>query len=104
MLVRLGLAFVASWGVFFWQVLALDGVGPDFIDKGVHCLQTFSHVLSMEVFRSVFPWLVAAQVLGVVLVALRILPIAWGVFVVIPLFWHRLVNLCPWDVSRALGS
>lgn len=103
-LIRLVTAFVASWMVFFWQVSVLDGVGPDFIDKGVYCLHAFGCSMSMEVFRSVFPYLVAAQVLGVVLVALRIVPIAWGVLVVVPLFWHRLVDLCPWDVSRTLGS
>lgn len=98
-LIRLGIAFVASWAIFFWQVSALDHVPPDYIDKGIYSLHAFGHTLSMPVFRSVFPYLVAAQVLGVVLIALRIVPIACLALVVIPLFWPWLV----W-VSYPLGQ
>lgn len=98
-LVRLGIAFVASWMIFLWQIRALDYFPPDYIDKGIYYLQAFGHTLGMPVFRSVFPWLVAAQLLGVVLIALRTVPIACLALVVIPLFWPWLV----W-VSYPLGQ
>ena len=48
---------------------------PDYIDKGIHCLQALGHTMTMELFRSMFPWLVATQIAGVVLIALRIVPL-----------------------------
>lgn len=53
-LVRLGIAFVASWVLLMWQVRNLDAVPPDFIDKGLYCLQAFDYALSMSVFRPSF--------------------------------------------------
>lgn len=94
-LLRLAIAFIAAWAIFFSQVSTLDQVPPDYIDKGVHCLHALGHTLSMAVFRSLFPWLVAAQVAGLVLIALRIVPLVWVPFVVLPLFWDRLVASCP---------
>jgi hypothetical protein len=49
----------------------------------------------MSVFRSLFPWLVAAQVVGVVMVALRLVPLVCIPFVVLPVFWGGLVGACP---------
>lgn len=94
-LIRLAIVFIASWAIFFSQVSALDDVPPDYIDKGVYCLHALGHTMTMAVFRSVFPWLVAAQIVGVVLIALRIVPIVWIPLVLVPLFWIRLVASCP---------
>lgn len=90
MLFRLAIAFVAAGAIFLAQVSALDQVPPDSVDKGMYCL----HTLSMATFRSLFPWLVAAQIVGVVLIALRIVPIVWIPFVLVPLLWIRLVTSC----------
>lgn len=43
----------------------------------MYCLYALRHTLSMAAFRSLFPWLVAAQIAGVILIALRIMPLAW---------------------------
>jgi hypothetical protein len=94
-LIRLAIAFLAALAILFAQVLTLDQIPPDYTDKGVYCLQAFGHALGMEVFRSVFPWLVAVQVLGVVLIALRIVPIASVALVLVALFWSPLVIRCP---------
>ncbi len=94
-LLRLAIAFIAAGAIFLAQVLALDKVPPDYIDKGVYCLHALGHTLSMSVFRSLFPWLVAAQVVGVVMVALRLVPLVCIPFVVLPLFWGGLVGACP---------
>jgi hypothetical protein len=94
-LLRLGIAFVAAWAIFFSQVSSLDQVPPDYIDKGVYCLHALGHTLTMAMFRSLFPWLVAAQIAGVVLIALRIAPLVWVPVVVLPLFWGGLVLSCP---------
>ena len=69
---------------------------PDYIDKGIHCLPALGHTMTMELFRSMFPWLVATQIAGVVLIALRIVPLVCIPLVVLPLFWGRLVGVCPW--------
>lgn len=94
-LIRLAIVFVASLAILFVQVTTLDLVPPDYIDKGIYCLHALGHTLTMPVFRSVFPWLVAAQIVGVALIALRIVPIVWVPLVVVPLFWSRLVVSCP---------
>lgn len=94
-LIRLAIVFIASWAIFFSQVSALDYVPPDYIDKGVYCLHALGHTLTMAMFRSLFPWLVAAQIAGVVLIALRIAPFVWVPVVVLPLFWGGLVLSCP---------
>lgn len=94
-LIRLAIVFIASWAIFFSQVSALDYVPPDYIDKGVYCLHALGHTLTMAMFRSLFPWLVAAQIAGVVLIALRIAPLVWFPVVVLPLFWGGLVLSCP---------
>lgn len=94
-LLRLAIAFIVAGAIFLAQVLALDKVPPDYIDKGVYCLHAVGHTLSMSVFRSLFPWLVAAQAVGVVMVALRILPLVCVPLVLVPLFWIKLVASCP---------
>lgn len=94
-LIRLAIVFIASWAIFFSQVSALDYVPPDYIDKGVYCLDVLGHTLTMAVFRNVFPWLVTAQIVGVVLIALRILPLVCVPLVLVPLFWIKLVASCP---------
>lgn len=94
-LIRLAIVFIASWAIFFSQVSALDYVPPDYIDKGVYCLHALGHTMTMVVFRSLFPWLVAAQIVGVVLIARRSAPLVWIPLVVLPLFWGRLVDACP---------
>lgn len=94
-LIRLAIVFIASWAIFFPQVSALDYVPPDYFDKGVYCLHALGHTLTMAMFRSLFPWLVAAQIAGVVLIALRIAPLVWVPVVLLPLFWGRLVLSCP---------
>lgn len=94
-LVRLAIAFIASWAILFSQITTLDLVPPDYIDKGVYCLFALGHTMTMAVFRSAFPWLVAAQIAGVVLIVLRIVPIFWIPLVVLPLFWCGLVTSCP---------
>lgn len=93
-LLRLGIAFVAAWAIFFSQVSSLDQVPPDYIDKGVYCLHALGHAVTMATFRSVLPWLVAAQVVGVVMVALRVVPLVWVPLVLVPLFWIWLVESC----------
>jgi len=47
-LIRLAIAFLAAWAIFFLQVSALDNVPPDYIDKGVHCLHALGHTVTME--------------------------------------------------------
>ncbi|WP_428679660.1 hypothetical protein [Reyranella sp.] len=74
-LLRLAIAFIAGWAIFFLQVSTLDQVPPDYVDKGMYCLHALGHTLSMAMFRSLFPWLVAAQIASVVLIALRIVPL-----------------------------
>ncbi|NQW50677.1 MAG: hypothetical protein HQ465_05490 [Rhodospirillales bacterium] len=96
MLLRLAIAFVASWAIYFSQISTLDNVPPDYIDKGIHCLHAMGHTLTMDKLRSLFSWLVAAQIAGVVLIALRIVPLVCIPLVVFPLFWGRLVGVCPW--------
>lgn len=91
-LLRLAIAFITAWAIFFAQVSTFDNVPPYSIDKGVYCLHALGHTLSMAVFRSLFPWLVAAQIAGVVLFALRIVPLVWLPTVVVPLFWGVLVT------------
>ena len=94
MLLRLAIAFVATGAIFFMQVFALDNVPPDYADKGVYCLQAMGHTLTMAVFRSLFPWLVVVQIAGIVMIALRVVPLAWVPFVLLPLFWGGLVVPC----------
>jgi len=94
MLLRLAIAFVAGWAIFVSQVSTLDQVPPDYVDKGVYCLNALNQTLTMAVFRSLFPWIVAAQIVGVVLIALRIVPLVWVPLVVLPLFWGGLVAAC----------
>ena len=94
-LLRLAIAFIAGWAIFFLQVSTLDQVPPDYVDKGMYCLHALGHTLSMAMFRSLFPWLVAAQIAGVVLIALRIVPLIWIPLVILPLFWGELVVSCP---------
>lgn len=94
-LLRLAIAFLAARAIFFSQVSALDNVPPDYVDKGVYCLHALGRTVTMVTFRSLFPWLVAAQIAGVVLIALRIVPLVWGPLVVLPLFWGGLVGVCP---------
>lgn len=93
-LLRLATAFIAAWTIFFSQVSALDQVPPDSIDKGVYCLHALGHTVTMATFRSVFPWLVAGQVVGVVMIALRLVPMVSVPVVLTPLFWTRLVESC----------
>ena len=91
---RLAIAFIAAWAIFFSQVSSLDQVPPDYIDKGVYCLHALGHTLTMAMFRSLFPWLVAAQIAGIVLIALRVVPIVWLPLALAPLFWISLVASC----------
>jgi hypothetical protein len=93
-LLRLAIDFIVAWAIFFLQVSTLDTVPPDYVDKGVHRLHAVGHTLTMAMFRSLFPWLVAAQIAGVLLIALRISPLVWVPLVVLPLFWGRLVVTC----------
>jgi hypothetical protein len=94
-LLRLAIAFIAAWAIFFSQVSTLDKVPPDYVDKGLYCLHAVGHTLTMAMFRSLFPWLVAAQIAGVVLIALRIARLIWIPLVVLPLYWGGLVVSCP---------
>ncbi len=94
-LIRLAIAFIASWAIFLAQVTTLDLVPPDSIDKGTYCLQALGHTVTMATFRIAFPWLVAAQIMGIMLIALRLLPVVWIPLVLLPLFWQRLLDLCP---------
>lgn len=94
-LLRLAIAFIAAWTIFFSQVSTLDQVPPDSIDKGVYCLHTLGHAVTMATFGSVFPWLVSAQVAAVVMIALRVVPIVWAPLVVLPLCWGGLVESSP---------
>lgn len=93
-LLRLAIAFIAAWAIFYSQVSTLDQVPPDYIDKGMYCLHALGHTLSMTTFRSLFPWLVAAQIAGVMLIALRVVPIVWLPLALVPLFWIRMVVSC----------
>ena len=93
-LLRLAIAFIAGWAIFFFQVSTLDQVPPDYVDKGMYCLHALGRTGTMAMFRSLFPWLVAAQIASVVLVALRIVPLVWIPLVVVPLFWGGLVEFC----------
>lgn len=92
---RLAIAFIAAWAIFFSQISTLDQVPPDYVDKGMYCLHALGHTATMATFRNLFPWLVAAQIAGVVLIALRIAPLIWVPLVVLPLFWGGLVVSCP---------
>ena len=94
-LVRLTIAFIASLAIFLLQVTNLDLVPPDSIDKGTYCLQALGHRVTMATFRIAFPWLVAVQAAGMVLIALRLLPVVSVPLVLLPLFWVRLVFFCP---------
>jgi hypothetical protein len=94
-LIRLAIAFIASWAIFFVQVTTLDLVPPDSNDKGTYCLQALGHTVTMATFRIAFPWLIAAQIMSIVLIALRLLPVVWVPLVLLPLFWQRFVDLCP---------
>ncbi|WP_295140383.1 hypothetical protein [uncultured Reyranella sp.] len=38
----------------------------------------------MVMFRSLFPGLVAAQIVGIMLIALRVVPIVWLPFALVP--------------------
>lgn len=87
MLLRLAIAFIAAWAIFFSQLSTLDRVPPDYIDKGMYCVHALGQTLTMAVFRSLFPWLVAGQIAGVMLIALRIVPLICIPLVVLPLFW-----------------
>jgi len=93
-LFRLAIAFIAAWAIFLVQVSALDLVPPDSIDKAMYCPHALGHTLTMAMFRSLFPWLVAAQIAGVVLIGLRMVPIVWVPLVLVPLLWIRLVTSC----------
>lgn len=94
MLLRLAIAFVAAWVIFFSQVSTLDRIPPDSIDKGMYCLHALGHTLTMAMFRTLFPWLVTAQIAGIVLIGLRIVPLIWIPLVVLPLFWVGIVGAC----------
>ena len=90
-LLRLAIAFIAAWAIFFSQVSTLDQVPPDYVDKGVYCLHALGHTVTIATFRNQFPWLVAAQIAGVVLIALRIARLISIPLVVLPLDWGGLV-------------
>lgn len=62
----------------------LDRVPPDSIDKGMYCLHALGQTVTMVMFRSLFPGLVAAQIVGIMLIALRVVPIVWLPFALVP--------------------